>query len=616
MNAPFTRRASLLDSFSNLIAGLGVWGRDKVLAQRPVLHMLEAEQLTNLYRGDWLARKIVDIPAFDATRAWRTWQADKSDVSKIEEMERSFGLQKKCMEAFVKARLFGGAAMVLGVKGAGDWNEELDIKKVEKGSLKFIHVVTGGRLPMVAAGPRVRDITSPWFGEPSYYQRSNQPPIPGPGDIEPPKSIQIGKRQADPMLMIHPSRVVRITGLDYPDMETAQDAWGDSALQPVWDAIRDAGLVGQSIANLTARANVNVFKVPGLTQKLSSDAGTKEVTARFANANIAQSVINAILLDATEEWVQLSVNFSQLPQIVQMYLLIAAAAADIPATRLLAREPSGQNATGDSDTRNYYDRLSSDQKVRVTPLLSRLDEVLKANTFGTVPKDMHYDWNPLWQMDDEQASQVILRKAQAFAIDVNSGLLDPLALKTGRENQLVADDVYPGLQGAIEEAEEKRDAEGENLHEDNILHPEESPEAKAALAMQQAKPAPGGAAGNGQAKPGEPGPKKPNGNGGANGAAARETSDAAVTRMPKRGRRPTPDDDDPTDLQLSDEAIAGVRDDLARIQAVLDDLAGGAAGQPGGQSALSFSLPLGGGRPQKPFRKQRVKAKVIPLRRA
>ena len=40
------------------------------------------------------------------------------------------------------------------------------------------------------------------------------------------------------------------------------------------------------------------------------------------------------------------------------------------------------NATGDSDTRNYYDRLQSDQVMRLQPALARLDEVLIRNALG------------------------------------------------------------------------------------------------------------------------------------------------------------------------------------------------------------------------------------------
>jgi hypothetical protein len=70
-----------------------------------------------LYRSDWLARKIVDTPAFDSTRAWRQWEAEADQIEALEEAERSFGLQRKLLEALTKARLYGGAAMVLGVKG-------------------------------------------------------------------------------------------------------------------------------------------------------------------------------------------------------------------------------------------------------------------------------------------------------------------------------------------------------------------------------------------------------------------------------------------------------------------------------------------------------------------
>jgi Protein of unknown function (DUF1073) len=52
---------------------------------------------------------------------------------------------------------------------------------------------------------------------------------------------------------------------------------------------------------------------------------------------------------------------------------LCCSAADIPATRFIGKSPDGMNATGESDIRNYHDRLASDQKVKCTPLLTRLD---------------------------------------------------------------------------------------------------------------------------------------------------------------------------------------------------------------------------------------------------
>jgi uncharacterized protein len=133
-----------------------------------------------------------------------------------------------------------------------------------------------------------------------------------------------------------------------------------------------------------------------------------------------------------------------------MYLLLCCAAADIPSTRMLSREPAGMNSTGESDLRNYYDRLSSEQNVKYRPALSRLDEVLIRHTFGTRDPSIRYDWNPLWQMTAPEKADCTLKKAQAFKIDVESGMINHEALSEARVSQLVEDGVYPGLDAAIE----------------------------------------------------------------------------------------------------------------------------------------------------------------------
>ena len=53
-----------------------------------LLDLLDQEQLQSAYRGDWLCRKIIDVPAFDSCRTWRDWHADNDQIEKIEEAER------------------------------------------------------------------------------------------------------------------------------------------------------------------------------------------------------------------------------------------------------------------------------------------------------------------------------------------------------------------------------------------------------------------------------------------------------------------------------------------------------------------------------------------------
>ena len=82
-----TFTASVRDGLSNLAASLGV-GRDKASADAFVLRDLDQAQIEAMYRGDWLARKVVDIVPADMCREWRAWSGHRADVERMEAAER------------------------------------------------------------------------------------------------------------------------------------------------------------------------------------------------------------------------------------------------------------------------------------------------------------------------------------------------------------------------------------------------------------------------------------------------------------------------------------------------------------------------------------------------
>ena len=142
--------------------------------------------------------------------------------------------------------------------------------------------------------------------------------------------------------------MVRLIGSDPPD-PMQNFGWGDPLMQMINDAVSAAGTVAQSVATLIAEAKLDVIKIPGLTEIFSTGAGTTRLIKRFSEANVAKSVINGIVMDAEEEWQRIGVNFQGMPEMLQMYLQIAAGAADIPVTRFLGMSPAGLNSTGESD---------------------------------------------------------------------------------------------------------------------------------------------------------------------------------------------------------------------------------------------------------------------------
>jgi phage-related protein (TIGR01555 family) len=248
-----------------------------------------------------------------------------------------------------------------------------------------------------------------------------------------------------------------------PDPLMSGLLWGDSVLQPVNDAVKMCGLVSGSLATLISELKIDIIKIPDMAEIVSTAEGTQKLQTRFATANAMKSVINTVVLDASEEWQRVQANLAGVPEIIVTYLQIASGAADIPAGRFLGLPHKGLNTTGEADARNYYDKLAGEQTTVLTPAMSVLDEVIIRSALGTRPPEIYYEWASLWQLSDGDKADIALKKAQAYQVDVNAGQIPAVALANGRVNQLIEDGTYPGLQKALEDAA----AEGDTIEELN-----------------------------------------------------------------------------------------------------------------------------------------------------
>ena len=394
------------------------------------------------------------------------------------------------------ARLYGGSVVMLGLPD--DPESELDLDSVGEGDLQYIHVLS--RYEVVCSEIE-RDVKSPLWGFPKW--------------VDIPTEIGVQQR-------VHPSRCVFFQAGDKIARVTAvNEFWSDSVLDAVDEAVKTAGIVTNGVAQLVSEAKVDIIKIPGLTKNIMTDTYRDRLTARFNFANARKSILNALILDEADTWERAQTSFSALPDILKMYLLIASGAADIPATRFLGQTAVGLNSTGESDMRNYYDHVKAVQENDMRPRMTALDECLIRSALGRRDKNIHYTWNPLWQMDEQQKAELAERKAKVFASDIATAALPEYALAKGRINQLIEDGLYPGFEEAIEEAE----ALGESI-EDDVERRQKEEE----LALQQAEMMTqmGGMGGpSGAAAPGKPNGSKPPFGGGNKGGKDEEAEDSA-----------------------------------------------------------------------------------------
>lgn len=425
---------AMFDTLVNFVSKLGT-SKDKSYWNQYALNMLQSrEQLEFAYRGDWIARKAVDIPAEDATREWRNWQAELEHIQAIEAEERRLELQSKTEDALIKARLYGGSIMLMGLPGEPE--QPVNVETITKGQLEFVHVLHRFEL---GTAELERNILSPYYGQPKQYTFTGQ---------------------VNGMVTVHPSRVIRFTGRSLPDVTQTTDGWGDSILQAVDDAIKNAASSSQNVSALINEAKTDVVKIPNFMSQIGTQTYKDLLFERLTASNTAKSILNTILLDKEEEWQRITTSFTGLPDLMKLYMLIACGAVDVPATRFLSQSAVGLGSTGEGDLKNYYDSVASKQKNKLSPSLAPLDEALLRSALGGRPDEITYEWAPLWQMSETERSEVDLKRAQVFKIDVDSQLFDPEVLAEARVNQLVEDGTYPGLDTIVlkkddEDLEEK-----------------------------------------------------------------------------------------------------------------------------------------------------------------
>ncbi|MEQ7866572.1 phage portal protein [Xanthomonas sp. WHRI 8393] len=418
--------AQLKDGLVNLVANLGT-SRDKALHSHYTLAPLSDIDASNAYRGTWLARKIIDIPALDGCRNWRTWNADQSQISAIEAEEKRLGLQVKLLQAHTKARLFGGAAIYIGT-GDSDVSKPLDPTRVRKEGVKHLNVLTKR---ILSAGELDRDAESPSFGQPAFYTLT---------------SARAGQVQ------IHPSRLVILHGANRPDPDIDHgDGWGDSVLMATSDAVKQADSTSANIASLVFEAKVDVLNIPNLMSQLADPVYEAQLLQRLQLAAMAKGINGMLVLDGEETYTQKSASFSGLVDVMLAFLQQVSGAADIPLTRLLGQSPGGLNSTGDNDIRNYYDRIKSGQELIYTPAMSVLDECLIYSALGSRPKDVFYCWRSLWQTSDTERATNGKTTADTIKTLADTKLIPDEVLAEVAVNMLTEAGVAPGLESAMDD---------------------------------------------------------------------------------------------------------------------------------------------------------------------
>lgn len=430
------------DGYANTLSGLGIPnpGAGGLGPQSGNVFIkpcaLRAPELRALYDGNWVARRIVDTFPEQALR--RPTIVEPGGFDNFDKVNNSSRYPNGAFKHALKmGRLFGGAVIVIGsVNSGAGLAEPLPAGKQD---ISFLEVV--GKYDLAS---RER-----------YDANDPDPLLRGRTRVF---EVMQGRLRG---LRIHVSRMIFCEGDTQARFlydQTDIDFPWQSCLEVVNDVMGAYGISWTAVGHLIQESSMAWLKLRGLADMLTTEDKTV-VDARMQLLSVGRQVARTIFLDAGdadsngEEFGRTAVSFAELPALLQEFTHTIAGASGIPESVLMKQSPSGMNATGEMDIRQFYDAVGEYRQNSVKPKFDQLLEVTGSVTMYTFPS--------LWEPTDAQAADIRVKNTGADQVLYMINAVTAAQILKSRVKDGTLGITIEDLDVAVAalEAKEKKDAE-------------------------------------------------------------------------------------------------------------------------------------------------------------
>lgn len=368
-----------VDGWANLISGQGVSDKSKgkvFVSSRKLGQM----QLSELYSNDWLARKVCEKPAKDATRKGIIFKEKSNEDLQNEFTKHKFFMKAK--DGISWGRLYGGAAMIFIVDDGREAHEPLEYGNVKS----LVDIMVVDRFYLTAEGINT-DYMSVDYGMPSHYRLN--------GGVS-----------------YHASRIAKFMGapLTY-DKRMENQGWGGSYVQLYWDAISDFQSSMGQLQYLMSESSLGILSVPKLTDaKAMGGKAEKAVMNRAEIFNTYKSIYRTAVIDADEKYEYVNRSLAGLADLADRFATNVSGAVDLPQLILFGTTPGGLNASQEEQLETYNDSICSIQE---SDLLDAVSKFIGCITGG---QEVTWEFRPLSQLTDTKLAEVRNKESQTLQV--------------------------------------------------------------------------------------------------------------------------------------------------------------------------------------------------------
>ena len=384
----------LASMWSNTWTGLGSTSSDRVTAHVPGAPIvLPKPELAYLTIGDPIARTVVSAIVDDGMRGGfqivykGESERDAEFVEEVEDACVQLDLEGKARRAAKSARSVGGGGLILITNGGMEATSQplIDdrVRSVER-------LIVADARDLIIATWKIDKVET--F---RYVPMTLSAELQGITDL-------------------HSSHVAIFEGVDTPvrDRQELFEGWYASALQAVWESIREFRSSWQSAVAMLQDGSIPVLKLPGLGKVLAR-GGRSSLTNRLSQLSVLRAVNKVLALDAgdasgspSEDLSFVERTFAGIGELVAEQKVLVAQSADMPITRLFGVSPAGMNATGEYDELNWLSKTAAWRRSNIQPPIERIVRLIAKSRGAIDWQGFGIEWPQLEVMSTKSRVEI------------------------------------------------------------------------------------------------------------------------------------------------------------------------------------------------------------------
>ena len=349
-----------------------------------------------------MIRNCIKTVADDVTRAWITIKGgEDTPPEKIAELqsaqENDFGLRAVFNQAVAKVGFMGGAFIFLKTEPSAESGGEIDLTLPLVLDKYSAEVTQGSKLSLI--------VVDPINVSPACYNSFD----PLRADYMRPREwMVLGRR-------VHASRMLALYANEPPVLlKPMYNFLGIPQAQILWDYVLHWNECRVASQELIKKLSLLIYYTD-MQDRMSTPNGVAELddvmhVLQHYRTNNSVFVANT----DTDKVENVSVTVAGAADIVRQAQEMIAAINRTPAVKLFGISPSGFNATGESDLRNYNDHIRSQQEL-YRPAVQTCLDAIQLTLWGEVDPDITFEWNELDMSNESSLASNFSARMMALA---------------------------------------------------------------------------------------------------------------------------------------------------------------------------------------------------------